>query len=337
MFNLKNRRYIGNKSKLLDWIYEHVNESCEGTSFFDIFAGTGVVSEKFLSSHKEIILNDFLYSNEVIFHSFFRSNNIDYHHLRKLSEEISTMAQDSDVPNYFDRNFGGKFFSVKDARTIGLIREKLNELLITKQISRTEFYVLLSSLIYSTDKIANTVGHYDAYRKVKEIKDKFSYKLIQNLDTKNNNIQIFREDANSLAKQIRADVVFVDPPYNSRQYSRFYHVLENLVEWKKPKLSGIALKPNAENMSEYSKSKAKVVFANLIENLNSNYIAVTYNNTYKSKSSSSRNKITLNELTTILKQKGPTKVFSKEHRFFNSGKTTFNDHKEVLFITKVSQ
>ena len=63
-------------------------------------------------------------------------------------------------------------------------------------------------------------------------------------------------DANQLVRKVKADIAFIDPPYNSRQYSRFYHILENIVQWKKPKLEGTALKPQAENMSEYCRSDA---------------------------------------------------------------------------------
>ena len=59
--------------------------------------------------------------------------------------------------------------------------------------------------------------------------------------------------------------------------------MENLVQWKKPKLFGEALKPEPENMSEYCKTKAPEKFQELITNINSNYIVVSYNNTYKSK------------------------------------------------------
>jgi len=41
---------------------------------------------------------------------------------------------------------------------------------------------------------------------------------------KTKNVTIFREDTNILAKKIKTDIVYIDPPYNSRQYSRFYHV-----------------------------------------------------------------------------------------------------------------
>ena len=88
-------------------------------------------------------------------------------------------------------------------------------------------------------------------------------------------------------------------------------------------------------MSEYCKTKAPKIFQELITNINSNYIVVSYNNTYKSKSSSSKNKITLEQILSILEKKGKTKMFKKSHNYFNAGKTNFDNHYEYLFITKI--
>ena len=159
--------------------------------------------------------------------------------------------------------------------------------------------------------------------------------MIKPIDTTGKNISIHREDANDLVKKIKADVVFIDPPYNSRQYSRFYHLLENLVKWTKPKLEGVAMKPPVENMSEYSKTKAPEKFDELIQNIDAKYIVVTYNNTYASKSSSSKNKITHDQIINSLSKVGSTRQFEQEYQFFNAGKTDLKDHKEFVFITKV--
>ena len=158
-------------------------------------------------------------------------------------------------------------------------------------------------------------------------------KMIEQVET--NRVDIFREDANYLAKKIQADIIYIDPPYNSRQYSRFYHVLENLVKWDKPELFGVALKPKPENMSDYCRTSAKYRFSELINSLETKYIVVSYNNTYESKSNSSENKITHKELLDILNTRGKTKVFEKAYRHFNSGKTDFKNHKEYLFVTHV--
>lgn len=334
-FKLQNRRYIGSKYKLVDWIFDNVQELTDGSSFFDVFAGTGVVAQRFLSTHKRVILNDFLYSNEVIYQAFFNSNSVDFSRIESLASEMFAAAKSSRSTNYFDKNFGGKFFSKRDARIIGFIRQRLDQALERQEINTAEFNVLLASLIYSSDKISNTVGHYDAYIRSEKIPERFEFSIIEHLDTSKNEIEVIRGDANSVASEVMADIAFIDPPYNSRQYSRFYHVLDNLAEWKKPELYGVALKPEPQNMSDYSKTSAPEAFADLVGKLDCKYLVVTYNNTFSPKSSSSKNKISIQEITQILEKRGSTKILSRGHKFFNSGKTDFDDHKEFLFITKV--
>ena len=41
------------------------------------------------------------------------------------------------------------------------------------------------------------------------------------------------------------------------------------------------------------------------------------------------------EIKDILSKKGETKIYEKAHPFFNAGKTDLEDHKEIVFITKV--
>ena len=89
-------------------------------------------------------------------------------------------------------------------------------------------------------------------------------------------------------------------------------------------------------MSDYCRNSAPVVFKDLVDNLNVKYIVVTYNNTYNSKSSSSKNKITLEQITEILKSRGSVKIFEHKHNAFNAGKTDLKDHKEFLFICEVA-
>ncbi len=310
MFNMYNRRYTGSKYKLMEWIRTLIVDNCEGKIFFDVFAGTGVVTEYMINDYEKYIINDFLYSNEVIYKGFLLQENYDMDKLIKIVEKYNKTNKTKLKDNYVSTNFGDKYFNKDDAKLIGKIREELEISISKKEISSKEYYILLSSLLYSIDKIANTCGHYDAYRKIDNIESKFKYELIlpKKLDKKQK-IEIYREDSNVLAKEIKADVAFIDPPYNSRQYSRFYHVLENITKWEKPELYGTALKPKEENMSEYCKTSAPKAFKDLIDNLNVKYIVVTYNNTYNSKSSSSKNKITLEEIKTILDEKGKTKVF----------------------------
>ena len=329
---LYNRRYIGSKYKLIQWIFSIIDKECEGRSFADIFAGTGVVSF-FASRHfEEIILNDLLYSNEIIYHAFFDNSDWDLEKLKNIVSSYNNISGDDLRDNYFSLNFGDKYFSNSSAKIIGVIRENIEQ--NKENLTNREYNILLASLLYSVDKIANTVGHYDAYFKKERINDNFFMKLIEPVKT--SKVSIFREDANNLVKKIKTDITYIDPPYNSRQYSRFYHVLETLTKWDKPSLYGVALKPKPENMSDYCRQIAKHRFDGLIRNIDCKYLVVSYNNTYRPKSSSSQNKIALQEINDILNRKGSTKVFEKKHQFFNAGNTDFNNHKEFLFVTKVS-
>ncbi len=331
-FQLHNRRYIGNKYKLIEWIFSILDKECRGRSFTDIFAGTGVVAAIAGKHFDEIILNDFLYSNYAIYKAFFDKGNWSPDKINSVIKNYNNINGEDLDDNYFSINFGGKYFSKNSAKIIGFVRDNIEE--NRDNLTEREYNMLISSLLYSVDKIANTVGHYDAYFKKELIEDNFFMRPIDPIEVKS--ISIFREDANLLAKRIQTDIVYIDPPYNSRQYSRFYHILETLTKWDKPRLHGVALKPEPENMSDYCRVSAKSRFAELVNDINAKYLVVSYNNTYDSKSNSSQNKITLAEIKNILTKRGKTKIFEKDYRHFNAGNTDFNNHKEYLFVTNVN-
>lgn len=331
-----NRRYTGSKYKLTNWIKEKMQQLCPNcNSFFDVFGGTGVVTYSVLDMYSKFILNDFLYSNEVIYKAFFEQSDYDENKIKYIASEYNVIKKSLLANNYVSDNYGNKYFSINDAKLIGFIREDIEQKFVNNLINSKEYFILLASLLYSFDRISNTVGHYEAYIKRKAISDTFEFVLIEPLKLKDKEIQIFREDSNKLVNKISCDIAFVDPPYNSRQYSRFYHVMETIVKWDKPNLQGTAMKPPKENMSDYCRNTASKVFKDLIDNLSVKYIVVTYNNTYNSKSTSSQNKITLEDIKYILAKRGKTEVFSTDHNAFNAGKTELDGHKEYLFITKV--
>ena len=330
-YEIWNRRYTGSKFKLADWIFSIIDNHCTGRSFCDIFAGTGIIAQHAINKMEKVVINDFLYSNEIIYKAFFLQKPFDHTKINSYKLRFQNIDVSSMKDNYASINYGNKFFSYNDALRIGAIRDDIDSL---NDINEKERAILIASLLYSADKAANTVGHYDAYIKGQDIPDTFKFDLISPYAT-TAEIEIHREDANILAKSLNMDIVYIDPPYNSRQYSRFYHVLENLATWRKPKLYGEALKPKPENMSEYCRNGAINAFADLIHDLRCKYIVVSYNNTYASKSTSSQNKMTLESIKEVLEAKGELMCFAKDHAFFNAGKTSFTEHKEFIFLVKV--
>lgn len=276
MFEIQNRRYTGNKFKLMNWISELIDKNCPNChSFFDVFAGTGCVSEYLFEKYDRFILNDFLYSNNVIYNAFFSNEKYDMGKLNEYKKKYSNLNSSKIKDNYVSKNFGNKFFNYNDAKKIGYIREDIEKRYKKQLLNFKEYNILISSLLYSFDKSANTCGHYDAYRKIENIPETFVFELIKPKKyDKKKLIEIYRKDSNELAKEVKCDIAYIDPPYNSRQYSRFYHVMENIVRWEKPDLFGVAMKPKEENMSEYCKISAPVAFNDLIQKLNAKYIVV---------------------------------------------------------------
>jgi adenine-specific DNA-methyltransferase len=331
-FDLASRRYIGNKQSLTAWIFENIPTQYRKGTFWDVFAGTASVGGMALETFDKVVLSDHLWSNEVVYQGFFGKGSFRLKKLDEFVSEINSIKSNSLSANYFSRNFGNKYFDNSSAKKIGFARETIEENLIG--FSKREKAILITSLIYSMDRVSNPVGHYEAFMQTNPHFKNFEFRLINPL--KNAPVEIYREDANDLARKIQADVAYLDPPYNSRQYSRFYHVLETLTKWDKPKLTGVAMKPPTENSSVYCKVGAQSAFQDLVENISSRLIIVSYNNTYLSKSSSSQNRIQLEDIESILKTKGSTKVIKKPYKAFSAGNTDFADHHEYLFITKVA-
>lgn len=327
-FDIENRRYIGSKVRLIPNIFESIPDGFRHGHFFDIFGGTGVVAAKATQVFAKVTVNDHLYSNQVTYQAFFGSGRFAQKTLEKFAEEVRSIKLPKS--NYFSKEFGGRYFSKHDAILIGAIRDRIE--IRRSDLSRREYFVLLASLMYSTDRSARTVGHYEAFLRNVPSRNSFEFRLIQPI--RSVNVSIFREDANQLARKIRADVTYVDPPYNSRQYSRFYHVLETLIKWEKPELSGVARKPPTENSSDYCKSSAPEAFADLIASLDTRLIVVSYNNTYESKSNSSKNKISHEFIRESLSSRGEVKVESIELPHFNAGKSSLPNHREFLFVCK---
>lgn len=337
-FKIANRRYTGSKLKLKDWIKDLIIKNCSNcSSFCDIFAGTGIITDTLINEYDTFIVNDFLFSNEIIYKAFFKNEEFDLKKLLSYKKRYNDLDYELLEDNYISINFGGKYFEIGDAKAIGYIRQDIED--NKSNLNEREYSILIASLLYSFDKCANTVGHYEAYFKNKDISRSFAFELITPYDTlkTNKKFSIYRKDANLLASEICADIVYIDPPYSSRQYSRFYHLLENVTKWEKPQLYGTALKPPAENMSSYCSSSAKTAFADLIDKLSCKYIIVSYNNTYNSKSSSSENKMTLEDIENILNKKGKTQKFEMPFKAFNAGKTDIQNHKEFIFITEVGK
>ena len=325
---INNRRYLGNKFKLISFIKSVVDTECEGVeTVADIFAGTGSVASAF--TDRRLITNDNMYSSYICHVAWFHPQQYDYD---KLAEMIAiynmTFVEEE---NYMSENFADTYFSAEDCRKIGFIREDIELKYAQNFINERERALLITSLLYAMDKIANTCGHYDAYIKGASFDKHLELSIPLASNNNNENNQCYNEDSNQLVERIEADLVYIDPPYNSRQYCDAYHLLENVAKWEKPEVKGVALKMDRTALkSDYCTSSATKAFENLISKITAKYILLSYNNMAEKGNGRSNAKISDDDIMRILSRKGKVKVFSEDYKAFSAGKSNITDNQERL-------
>lgn len=327
---INNRRYLGNKYKLLDFIKSTIAAECQGiNTVADIFAGTGSVASAF--TDKKLITNDILYFNYICHVAWFGSQKYNEPKIEALVCYYN-LAQPREE-NYMSENFSNTFFSAEDCRKIGFIREDIEKRYNAGEINARERAILITSLLYAMDKIANTCGHYDAYIKGATFEKHLELTLPLASNENNQNNQCYNEDANKLVERIEADLVYIDPPYNSRQYCDAYHLLENVARWEKPAVTGVALKMDRRKLkSDYCTSSAAKAFEDLVSKIKAKYILLSYNNMAEKGNGRSNAKISDDDIMRILSRKGKVKVFSEKYKAFSAGKSDIKDNEERLFL-----
>ena len=334
-FFINNRRYLGNKFSLTNFIKKIVEENCKNINIVaDIFSGTGSVSNIF--KDKQLITNDLLYCNYISNYAWF--SNEDYSEKKIINIVYEYNKIKTSENNYVRKNFANTFFSADDCSKIGFIREDIEIKYNNKELNYKEYAILITTLLYAMDRIANTVGHYDAYRKNIKFEKELSLAVMLPDKNLNKNNKCFNEEATDLVKKIKCDLLYLDPPYNSRQYSDAYHLLENIARWHKPEVFGIARKMDRASIkSSYCTTEATQKFKELIENTNARYILLSYNNMSEKGNNRSNAKISDKNILEILEKKGKVIVFEEEYKIFSTGKSNIKDNKERLFLCEIKK
>lgn len=333
ILQIHNRRYLGNKTTITGFIRNTVEAHCPDiNTVVDIFAGTGAVANAF--KDKTVFTNDLLYCNYISNYAWFGNEEYRQNIILQLVANYNKVT--TNESNYMRDNFANTYFDAETCSKIGFIREDIEQRYQKKEINFKEYAILVTALIYSLDRIANTVGHYDAYRKNASYDKEFVIHAIlpdTNLSAYN---RCYNQDANELIKEIECDLLYLDPPYNSRQYCDSYHLLENIAKWEKPEVHGVARKMDRSDLkSDYCLNNATLAFADLITNARAKYIVLSYNNMSEKGNSRSNAKISDEDIMRILQSKGEVQVFEQEYKSFTTGKSEILDNKERLFICKV--
>jgi adenine-specific DNA methylase len=238
-------RYMGNKGTIIDFVGSQIRSILpkDGT-LVDPMCGLGAIPYAFKSS-ASLICNDTSpfasFATKVLLQS----------PISKISAATVDHALrgslDPFADHWFARTFGDTYFSVQQCCEIAKIRERLSAL------SESEMRLGLLALISAMGVCQSSTGHYAQFlnsehprvQKLREqsVSDVFRRRAgdfdltppARSSEVKNIQAVDFLSE---ITDRLDGSVVYLDPPYSTAQYSRFYHLLDTLVLWDKPSATG---------------------------------------------------------------------------------------------------
>ncbi len=316
--------YIGSKKKLLPFLEESIKKTVgnnlKDKVFCDLFAGTGIVARNFKIKVKQVIVND------VEFYSYVLNRNYIGNYKSISSEEHLEKLNNLEAKkgfvfqNYSENGKAGRnYFTSENGQKIDAIRSQIEVWKNASEINENEYYFLLASLLESADKVANTASVYGAY--LKKIKASAAKTLVVKpalfQETKGKH-QVFQHDSNELIKTIKGDILYLDPPYNARQYGANYHLLNTIAKYD------IFVPKGVTGLRDYYKSdyckKGEVLnsFTELLKNAQFKYIFLSYNN---------EGLMSSEEVKQTMKKFGKYHLETTKYQRFKADKTENRNHK----------
>lgn len=334
--------YIGSKKTLLEFLEDSINAVVKDDClvFCDLFAGTGAVGSHFKKKGYRIIANDIQYYSFVLNRHYIENHKkLFFKKLEKAIPDLKNtditekkdivcnyLSNLKEIKGFIYQNYctGGTknkeiqrlYFSDKNGMRCDAVRQKIEEWKKAELINADEYYFLLASLLESIDKHANTASVYGAF--LKKLKNSavsdFELKPAELIENKQSH-EVYNKDANELVKSegVQCDILYLDPPYNQRQYATNYHILETIARYDKPEIHGkTGLRNYQKEKSSYcSRVEVKNAFRDLILNAKTRYIFLSYNN---------EGLMTPGDIKEIMGLRGEYGFFTKEYGRFSADK-----------------
>lgn len=316
--------YIGSKYKLSEFIkqgvYSVVGQNLSDKVFCDLFAGTGIVGRSFKKEVKQVISNDLEYYSFVLNKNYIENHEpLDF--LPYIFELNSLEGKKGFIFEEYSENGSAErqYFKAENGKKIDAIRQKIEDWKTSNEISDNLYYFLLASLLESADKVANTASVYGAYLKhIKKSAQKDLWIEPAIFIENENAHQVFNENSNDLITKIQGDILYLDPPYNAREYGANYHLLNTIAKYDTFIPKGKTGLRDYQKSNFCKKNQVSEAFENLIKNANFSYIFLSYNN---------EGLMPSDEIQKIMKKYGKYDLITTDYTRFRADKEENRNHK----------
>lgn len=287
-------RFIGGKNLLLENINNVITSEIPNVlSVIDLFTGSGAVSSNFKLNGYKTISNDFLYFSYVMSRASIVLNRkpkfktLGIYNPIKFLNELTIEDTDIHIDECFIYNnyspvekCNRMYFQPENALKIDVIRLTIENWYKNGLINENEYFYLLSSLINAVPFISNITGVYSAYLKYWDDRTYKKLELTEPVIISNGkkNESYNTDFINLLPK--KCDLLYADPPYNSREYLPNYHLLETIARYDYPAIYGKTGMRNydAQKSVFCKKNTVESAFEKMIKDCQSQYILISYNN-----------------------------------------------------------
>jgi adenine-specific DNA-methyltransferase len=294
-------RYIGNKTRLLDFIRRTLRaRGVSAGRAVDPFAGTASVARALKRWGHRVEASDLMDYGHVFAHAYVQVQEEptftelgDVCRGRGLAGVLAYLnampARSGFIHEHYSpagragAEHGRMYFTPANAARIDTIRTRIEEWRRAGNLDQDAYYTLLAALIEAADRVANTTGVYAAFVKSWQPNALRPLQLRSVPHVRGNGCHARRVDAATAVADAGAfDLLYLDPPYNVRQYAGYYHIPELIARgWfdQTVQLRGkTGLIDDDDRRSAWSSSRRCVsAFEELVASARCRHIVMSYN------------------------------------------------------------